>query len=262
MDSYHHLFELINPLLEITHQASEEILKIYNDQLFDVKIKSDDSPVTSADLASNDIICAGLKLLSDYPIISEEELEIPYSVRSKYEYFWLIDPLDGTKEFVKRNGQFAINIALIHHGKAVLGIVAVPFYHEVYYAIKGLGSFLEKNNQVCRLECGQFDEHKKNMIVPISMSYVNKETIEYIEKYNEPIKVSKGSALKFMMIANAQADVYPRLAPTMEWDTAAPQIIVEEAGGSLINIETNEPMGYNKLSLINPGFVTYSKRLV
>ncbi len=260
MESYSSFFTLINPVLEVVKEASNEILRIYNEEAYHIKIKKDDSPVTTADLMANEIICKGLKQLSIYPIISEEYLEVPYEERAKYDYFWLIDPLDGTKEFINRNGQFTINIALVHNQSPILGIVAVPFFNEVYYAVKGCGAFLEKNDKVCRMQCRDFDQNKVNMDIPVSMSHINHDTRSFIEQFNDPNIISRGSALKFMMIANGEADIYPRMAPTMEWDTAAPQIIVEEAGGSLIDYSTNQTMLYNKESLINPGFITYTKR--
>jgi 3'(2'), 5'-bisphosphate nucleotidase len=260
MADYQDVFSLIDPLLDVVSEASAAIMDIYRNEDFGVQIKVDDSPVTTADLRANDIICKGLNKLSfQYPIISEENMEIPYGTRSAYNRYWLIDPLDGTKEFIKRNGEFTINIALMEGEHPILGIVAAPALQEYYFGVKGCGSYLERNNITCRLECGTYHPLQKDMIIPCSLSHINTDTKNYIRQYENATLVPRGSALKFMMIANAEAHLYPRLAPTMEWDTAAPQIIVEEAGGVVINYETKTPLTYNKYSLVNPAFVVFSK---
>jgi 3'(2'), 5'-bisphosphate nucleotidase len=251
-------FEYIQPLTKIVLEAAEKIMSIYNAGTYEVQVKSDDSPVTMADIAANDIICAGLKEISDFPFISEENMQIDYNDRKDYKTYWLIDPLDGTKEFVKRNGEFTINVALIENNIPVVGVVQAPALNELYYAAKGHGAFLEKNGKTCRLSCSSFDAKDKNLRIPSSLSFINNDTKNFITQYDEPIVIGRGSALKFMMIANAEADLYPRLAPTMEWDTAAPQIIIEEAGGTLIDLAINSSMVYNKPSLVNNGFVAFS----
>jgi 3'(2'), 5'-bisphosphate nucleotidase len=252
------IYGLLNPIIEIAKKASFEVLKIYNGGSFGITEKEDGSPLTAADTLASKIICEGISKINNYPIISEENVEIPFAIRSKYNYFWLIDPIDGTKEFIKKNGEFTINIALIEKDEAVLGIVLAPVKNELYYAVKGCGAYFEKKGRVCKLQCGHFKIGDEGLRIPISMSYLNKETEDYIDNFKNHIKIARGAALKFMMIANNEADLYPRLAPTMEWDTAAPQIIIEEAGGQLINVETNERMKYNKVSLENPSFITLS----
>jgi 3'(2'), 5'-bisphosphate nucleotidase len=260
MKEYEEFFALINPLSKIVAEASAKIMEIYTSGNYEIKVKEDDSPVTMADIAANEIICKGLeKLDMKFPYISEENMEIPYEVRKEFEYFWLIDPLDGTKEFVRRNGEFTINVCLVHKSRPILGIVALPFHNEVFYAVKGQGAYLEKNGTTCRLACSSYSSDQKGLRIPCSLSHVNQDTKNIIAQYDQPIVIGRGSAIKFMLLANAEADLYPRLAPTMEWDTAAPQIIIEEAGGTLINYETNETMTYNKESLVNPGFIAYSK---
>jgi 3'(2'), 5'-bisphosphate nucleotidase len=262
MKEYSDFFDLIDPLTSIAEQASAAIMHIYKKEDFGVQIKLDDSPVTLADIKANEIICDGLdKLHIQFPYISEENMEIPYETRSQYEYFWLIDPLDGTKEFMKRNGEFTINIALIHKDKPILGVVAAPALNEIYFAVKGCGAFMEKGNITCRLQCSSYSEDDENLRIPCSQSHINQDTRNFIAQYKNATMYPRGSALKFMMIANAEADLYPRLAPTMEWDTAAPQIIVEEAGGKVINYDTQLTMKYNKESLVNPGFVVYSNQI-
>lgn len=262
MEQYASLFGLMGELNSIVKKAGDAILKVYGGESYGVQIKADDSPVTLADIAANEVICEGLlKLDPGIPFLSEENMEIPYEVRRNYEYFWLIDPLDGTKEFVKQNGQFTVNVCLVHRTRAVLGLVFVPVEQTMYYALSGHGAFMEKEDKpVCRLECATFSTAQKGLRIPCSLSHVNTDTKNYIQQYIDPVLMPRGSALKFMMLANADADLYPRLAPTMEWDTAAPQIIVEEAGGVVLNYETMEPLQYNKESLVNPGFVAFGKR--
>lgn len=256
--NYTKFYSLIDPLLHIVKKASDTILQIYNQGQYDIKYKLDESPVTIADIAANEIICQGLKdLTPEYPVISEENMETPYEVRKNFEYLWLIDPLDGTKEFMKGNGQFTINVALIHHGKSILGIVMAPYENKIYYAVKGCGAFMEYKGNVCRLNCNNISLSDEGLRFPISLSHINKDTKDYISSFNSPVTMPRGSALKFMMIANAEADIYPRMAPTMEWDTAAPHIIVEEAGGQLLQAESLQVLKYNKESLVNPGFITY-----
>lgn len=260
MGQYESLSGIIGELSEIVKKASAAILEVYEGENLGLSIKSDESPVTMADIAANDIICAGLSGLSiSYPFISEENMEIPYAERKSYEYFWLIDPLDGTKEFVKRNGQFTINICLIHHNIPVLGIVYVPVENALYYAVKGMGAYVELPEIPRRsLRCRQIRISDKGLRIPCSLSHINSDTKNFISKFQDAVLMPRGSALKFMMLATGDADVYPRLAPTMEWDTAAPQIILEEAGGSVLNAETCAPLTYNKESLVNPGFIAYS----
>ncbi|MBK8701273.1 MAG: 3'(2'),5'-bisphosphate nucleotidase CysQ [Saprospiraceae bacterium] len=251
---------MIHPLAAVVNEASKTIMDIYENKSFGVRVKSDDSPVTVADIAANDIICEGLlKLDASLPFISEENMEIPYDVRRHYPYVWFIDPLDGTKEFMKRNGEFTVNVCLVHEGNPILGMVAAPAEGRLYYAVKGFGAFMEKKGSpACRLACSHFNPMQSGLRIPCSLSHINQDTKSFIQRFNDPVLLGRGSALKFMMIANAEADLYPRLAPTMEWDTAAPQIIVEEAGGTVINYETATPLSYNKESLVNPGFVVYS----
>lgn len=260
MEQYVSLFGLINDLSLIVKRAADAILEVYAGDSYGIKVKTDDSPVTLADLAANDIICEGLAALQpSFPFLSEENMEIPYAERSNYEYVWLIDPLDGTKEFVKKNGQFTINVSLIHHNRPVLGMVYVPVEQALYYAVAGQGAFLElPDKPVCRLQCGKIRLSDKGLRIPCSLSHINSDTKNFIQQFDEAVLMPRGSALKFMMLATAEADVYPRLAPTMEWDTAAPQIILEEAGGKVLNVDTMEPLTYNKESLVNPGFVAYS----
>ncbi len=243
----------MNSLLKTAKKAGEETLKIYEKE-FDVNYKDDNSPLTKADLASNEIICSFLeKNYPDIPIISEENKNIPYEIRKNWEYCWLIDPLDGTKEFIKRNGEFTINIALIHKQIPVLGIVYAPVLDEIYYAKKGEGAF--KNETPLPIP-----QLRDTFKVVVSRSHLSDETKELIKelKTDKPIEtVSKGSALKFCLMAEGSADLYPRLGPTMEWDTAAGDAICREVGRKTLVYETRKPLLYNKENLLNPHFIVY-----
>lgn len=251
--------DLIPDLLKIARKAGEAILNIYaNEADFGVENKTDDSPLTKADKAANDIICRGLENLPvQYPIISEENKMLPWETRKTWTHCWLVDPLDGTKEFIKRNGDFTVNIALVENGRAVLGIVLVPVHDELCWAVKGEGAFMIKNGHQMPIEAARFKESDPGLAIVCSRSHLTKETEDFIANYNEPNLVSRGSALKFLLLAKGEAHVYPRIAPTMEWDTAAAQIVLEEAGGKVLFFETGEPMVYNRENLRNPAFVAY-----
>lgn len=248
---------LVAEVIKISIKAGIEILKIYNTQNFEVQYKSDDSPLTIADEISNKIITEALsKLTPQIPIISEEGVDIPFSERQHFEYFWLVDPLDGTKEFVTRTDDFAVNIALVHHDRPILGVVYVPCTEGIYFAVKNEGAFKIEHNLKEKIQCNVFKINGLNLKIPVSRSYLNEETKTLIaENFNDPILIARGSALKFTDIAEGSADIYPRIGTTMEWDTAAPQIILEEAGGKILHLETREPLVYNKVSLKNPNFV-------
>ena len=212
--------------------------------------------VTEADLKSNEIICNALeKAYPDIPMLSEENKEVPYEERKGWEYFWCIDPIDGTKEFIKKNGEFTVNIALIHKDTPVLGVVYAPALGDMYKAKQGEGAF--KNNQKLPLEVN--DTPEKSLRVVASKSHLSEETQAFIDdvaKSTESIEqVSKGSSLKLVMVAEGSADIYPRLAPTMEWDTAAADAVVRESGKMTYQFEGNRSMVYNKENLLNPWFI-------
>ena len=233
-----------------------EIMKIYKTQVLDIQTKSDESPITAADLAANAAINEGLNNLAiKLPIVSEENAEISYAERSQFTHYWLVDPLDGTKEFIKGNGEFTINIALIHQTKPVLGVVFVPNTEGVYFAVQGLGSFKISNSVETKIKCSTFTLKDKNLRIPISRSHLNQETQDLLADLDTPILVPKGSALKLVMLAEGLFDYYPRIGLTSEWDTAAPHIILEEAGGRMLQWDSREPLIYNKKSLLNPNFV-------
>lgn len=253
---------LAKAVVEIAKKAGAEILKIYeNEADFGIEQKADDSPLTKADRAANEVICHGLEALSlQYPIVSEENKAIPYTERKHYSHSWLVDPLDGTKEFIKRNGEFTVNIALIENQQPVLGVVYAPDLNEMYWAVKDHGAFLVENGKDRKLAANTFTLYDAGLRVVCSRSHLNKPTQDFVDQLTNPELVATGSSLKFLIMAKGQADVYPRLGPTMEWDTGAAQIILEEAGGSVIDEVTKEPLLYNKENLLNPYFIAYGKK--
>lgn len=245
----------ISVLIPAALAAGDAILEVY-DSDFAVQHKEDRSPLTLADRRSHELLSARLKKEFPFPVLSEEGSHIPYEERKGWEYYWLVDPLDGTKEFIGRNGDFTVNIALIHRNRPVLGVVYVPVSNVLYYAEEGKGAFKVENGTTTRL---QVSTRKEGLVVVGSRSHATPELGEYVERvrerYGEVRFVSRGSSLKFCLVAEGTADIYPRLGPTMEWDTAAGQIIVEAAGGQVLGSESGLPMRYNKQELTNPFFV-------
>jgi len=253
---------LVKHVIKIAKEAGAAIQKIYEGSAgMEIEKKSDDSPLTIADRTANKIICDALeKLPVQYPIISEENKAIPYQKRKSFDYCWLVDPLDGTKEFIKRNGEFTVNIALIHQQQIVLGVVYASDRDEMYWAVKNEGAFQVINGQDVRLSAKDFTLKDEGLKVVCSRSHLNEGTQAFVDALVKPKLVATGSSLKFLIIAAGQAHVYPRLAPTMEWDTGAAQIILEEAGGSVIDHNTKNTLLYNKENLLNPHFVAYGKK--
>lgn len=245
----------------IARAAGAAILEIYADESnFGIEHKADNSPLTRADQAANAVIMAGLTTLDfQAPIVSEENKEVPYQERKDFDYFWLVDPLDGTKEFIKRNGEFTVNIALVKEGSVVFGVVYVPVTGELFWAAKGHGAFEAKATGPERIEAANFTMKDAGLKVVASRSHLNEGTQAFIDGLVDPVLVSKGSSLKLLLVASGAAHLYPRLAPTMEWDTAAAQVIVEEAGGKVLQAATKEPVVYNKENLLNPHFIVYGQ---
>ena len=243
----------IEEIKNIALKAGEAIMQIYKKD-FTVEYKDDKSPLTEADLKANEIICSFLeKLYPNIPIMSEENKQTEFEIRKNWEYYWCIDPIDGTKEFIKKNDEFTLNIALVHNDTPVLGVVYAPAIDEMYSAKKGEGAY--KNNQKLPLQTN--DNPKEKLSVVASKSHLSEETQEFIDNLDtkEIEQVSKGSSLKLCMVAEGSADIYPRLAPTMEWDTAAADAIVREAGKNTYQFEKDEAVVYNKEDLLNPWFV-------
>jgi 3'(2'), 5'-bisphosphate nucleotidase len=248
----------IEDILEIAKQAGEAILKIY-DTNFQVDIKEDKSPLTQADKASNSIIVHALQeKYPAIPIISEENKQLPYSERKSWTYAWLVDPLDGTKEFIKHNGEFTVNIALILHGFPILGVIYIPAKNIMYYGVEGKGSF-KSNGDGAYAKIQMAAPASETLKVVASRSHLNEDTEKYVDelkkKYKNVEYVSSGSSIKFCMVADGTAHEYPRFAPTMEWDTAAGQAIAEGAGARVTNMQTGKRLSYNKEKLLNDYFL-------
>ena len=261
---------LIPSLLSISRDAGTAILGVYGSD-FAVEHKDDRSPLTLADRQSHEIIVKGLKGLENMPIpiLSEEGKSMPFEERRGWDLFWLVDPLDGTKEFVKRNGEFTVNIALIENGRPVLGVIYIPVKGLFYFGTQGLGSFRLSASMIDDIaSCDAVVDRAERLpdvasascfTVAGSRSHMSPETEAYIhelrKQHGDIAFISAGSSLKFCLVAEGKADVYPRFAPTMEWDTGAGQAIVEHAGGQVIETASGKPLRYNKESLRNPFFV-------
>lgn len=248
---------LIEPLDALSREAAAAILEIYGTRDFEVSHKDDDSPLTAADLASHELLCAGLERLEPrLPILSEENAErIGAAQRLAWTRYWLIDPLDGTKEFLKRNGEFTINIALVENGAPVLGMVHVPVTGTSYTGLEGDGAHsTDGSGNVVPLHVSG-PVHARPVRIVGSRSHSGGELEGFAARLGEHEFVAVGSALKFCMVAAGEADVYPRLKPTCEWDTAAGQAVLEAAGGEVIRLD-GTPLRYNERdSLVNPFFL-------
>ncbi|MDF1883730.1 3'(2'),5'-bisphosphate nucleotidase CysQ [Sulfurimonas sp. SAG-AH-194-C21] len=217
---------MIKAVIEIAHRAADAIMEVYKSD-FSTIYKDDDSPVTKADLLANEIIIRGLQSISNYPIVTEESY-IPYSERKNWKTFWLVDPLDGTKDFIQKNGEFTINIALIENHFSVLGVVYVPVTNDVYYATKNNGAF-KNHKKIYNNSCRQ------RLIGTDSNFHSTDQTKEFFKKHNIKEIRKYGSSLKICKLAEGDLDVYPRLNGTKEWDTAASHIIANEANCKLID---------------------------
>lgn len=250
------LQQLLPVAITAAERASKIILEVYNSGDFQTERKDDHSPLTIADKRSHESIVKDLAKSSSIPILSEEGKDIPYAQRKHWSVFWLVDPLDGTKEFLKRNGEFTVNIALVEGQTPVLGVIVVPVTGEVFYAARGSGAFLKRADQTLTLpQRERADLKEPGLRVVASRSHMSPETEEFISTLKKPQLVTAGSSLKFMMMANGDADLYPRFAPTMEWDTAAGQAIVNEVGLQVLDKIGGNPLLYNKESLRNGWFV-------
>lgn len=262
----HRLTDLLHHSITASLEAGKVILDIYHSDDFEIELKGDNSPLTKADIASHNVIMSHLKA-TNIPVLSEEGKAIPYNNRKDWNQLWIVDPIDGTKEFIKRNGEFTVNIALIENQKTTLGVIFVPVSGELYFSTKEMGSYkVSVNlddynvetliNQGDKLPLGRED---KTFTIVASRSHMSPETETYVsemrEKHGAVNLISKGSSLKLCMVAEGQADCYPRFAPTMEWDTAAGQAICEHADFEVIDWSTKERMLYNRQELLNNWFV-------
>lgn len=262
--------ELLEIAIKAAIKGAAGILEVYNAE-FEVEFKEDRSPLTLADRRSHSAIMDCLSGTA-YPVLSEEGKEIPYHARKEWKRFWLVDPLDGTKEFVKRNGEFTVNIALIEDGVPVIGVILVPVTGKLYFASKEESAFvtvldrLDENRislrELKRIPLPAEGSGAKYRVV-CSRSHLSPETSAYIEKLRPEHPdlefVSIGSSLKLCLVAEGRADLYPRFGPTMEWDTAAGHAIVEISGGYVVESVTGKPLGYNKENLLNPWFIAGRK---
>lgn len=238
---------------QIALDAGRRILDVY-ERDFAVAEKQNGSPLTDADRAAHELIVARLARLDPgLPVLSEESAEVDYDTRAGWRRFWLVDPLDGTREFVNRNGEFTVNIALIESGRPLLGVVYVPLLGICYYACRGQGAFRHNAGEKPRaIKARRYQGDRP--IVVASRSHAGEHMAEFLLRLGPHDTVHMGSAVKFCLVAEGTADVYPRLGPTSEWDTAAAQCLVEEAGGRVTD-RHNRPLAYNKPSLLNPWFL-------
>ena len=247
-------------------EAGKEILKIYHSGDFDVEVKGDNSPLTKADTASHRVIMRYLNK-TEIPVLSEEGRAIDYRERKNWKKLWIVDPIDGTKEFIKRNGEFTVNIALLEDQKTSIGVIFVPANGILYFSSKAMGAFkvgvdlenFDLRKLISSASKLPLERDDPTYTIVASRSHMSPETEAYVqdmrEKHGEVNLISKGSSLKLCMVAEGQANCYPRFAPTMEWDTAAGQAICEHAGFQVIDWKTKTPMLYNRKELLNNWFL-------
>ena len=248
--------DILSGVVELSRNAGKSIMDIYDGNGFDTSLKDDLSPLTSADTASHAVILNGLqKLTPGIPVLSEESKAIPYETRRQWKEYWLVDPLDGTKEFIKRNGEFTVNIALIKDQRPVLGVVYAPVLEVSYFAEKGKGAFKKnKNGDINRISVER--DFSNGLKIVASRSHQGPEE-EFFKKLGRHECISMGSSLKFCLVAEGQAHLYPRFLPTSEWDTAAAQCVAQEAGAQVTGL-SGDPLQYNKENLLNPSFIVSS----
>lgn len=244
---------LLQQLLPIARVAGDAIMAVYFRGTPEVQLKEGDSPLTEADLAAHRVLASQLKsLLSECPVVSEEDAGSLVH-RQSHGRFWLLDPLDGTKEFIARNGEFTVNIALIEDGRCVLGVVYAPAIDALYWGGAGLGAFRCTGGQTAAIKVAASNPGNVFRVVA-SKSHLNEATRSLIERLGEVSLVQAGSSLKFCRVAEGEADIYPRLAPTCEWDTAAAQAVMEGAGGVVVDLQ-GAPLRYGKPDVLNPSFI-------
>lgn len=264
------MLNLLMVAINSTITAGALVMEVYNTSDFQVNLKSDRTPLTLADRLAHESIKSSLSK-TYIPVLSEEGRDIQYDERRNWEYFWIVDPLDGTKEFIKRNGEFTVNIALIRNGYPILGVIYVPVSGDLYFSFLPDGSYKVANIRPCKDSQLNYDmligqivklpvpRNSETLIVVQSRSHTSNETLDYIKKLKKTHKYVEllpiGSSLKMCMLAEGKADIYPRLSLSAEWDTAAGQAIVEGAGFQVLEYGNNQRLHYNKESLLNPWFV-------
>ena len=257
---------LLHTAITASLQAGKAILEIYHSGAFDVELKGDNSPLTKADTASHDVIMSYLEP-TNIPVLSEEGRDITYQERKDWKQLWIVDPIDGTKEFIKRNGEFTVNISLIENQRPIIGVIYVPVTGELYFSSKEIGAFkvavnLKDYDVNTLLSMGNklpLQREDKTFTIVASRSHMSPETETYVQEMRDihgDVKlISKGSSLKLCMVAEGAANCYPRFAPTMEWDTAAGQAICEHAGFEVLDWDTKKNMLYNREELLNNWFL-------
>jgi len=259
--------QLLSLAIKAAVAGGIEIAKVYHNEETQVTLKGDKSPLTQADQVAHEMIMLHLAE-SKIPVLSEEGRDIPFAERRNWNQLWVVDPLDGTKEFIKRNGEFTVNIALVENNIPTLGVIFLPETGELYYASHGNGAYKAILAKAIDLQLSDIDitsakklplAIEKPFTIVASRSHMSKETEAYIEKlkekHGEVAFISRGSSIKICMVAEGKASEYPRFAPTMEWDTAAGHAIIKEAGFEMYHTDINEPLRYNKEDLLNPWFV-------
>ena len=245
---------LLDSVVDLARDAGRRIMQFYKQDV-SIEHKEDRTPLTEADMAAHNAIVAGLSVLTpDIPVLSEESARIPFSERSQWDCYWLVDPLDGTREFIKHNGEFTVNIALIQDYRPLLGVVVVPVSGLCYYACDGRGAFKQApGGKPESIKVRSYDPH--HLVVAGSRSHGSDKLGEFLANLGEHVLISMGSSLKSCLVAEGKADIYARFGPTSEWDTAASHCIVEQAGGNLTDMDM-KPLRYNcKESLLNPPFL-------
>lgn len=258
------LQDLLKKIIPIVKLAGQAILEVYaKKDIVPVTLKSDHSPLTEADTASHQILVRGIRgLIPELPILSEESQEISYRERCLWTQYWLIDPLDGTKEFLARNDEFSINVALIQNHKPVLGVIYLPVFDVLYMAIEGEGAYKqEQNHHSNRIQTTSFNSTQLRLT--LSRRHHSEKLKDWLVHFSNYTILPHGSALKICLVAEGTADLYPRFGNTSEWDTAAGQCILEEAGGAVLNCEDHHPIEYNrKASLVNPAFLAVGDKTI
>jgi 3'(2'), 5'-bisphosphate nucleotidase len=252
------LLELLEAVVTIAEDAGRRILDVYDGHELDVTAKGDGSPLTAADRAAHELIVERLAAVSpSLPVLSEESVGVDHAVRAAWSRFWLVDPLDGTKEFIKRNGEFTVNIALIDEGRPVLGVVYVPVSGVAYLAASGHGAWKQRGGRREPIQARRYSGGRATVVA--SRSHSGPEVDRFLARLKaregDYETASMGSSLKLCLVAEGAADVYPRLGPTSEWDTAAAQCVVEAAGGTVIDLH-GVSLRYNKVDILNPWFMT------
>ncbi len=261
------MIKLLQHAINASIKAGNQIMEVYAQNDFQIQLKSDESPLTIADKKAHLAIIKEIEHLN-IPILSEEGKHDDYSLRKNWKQCWIIDPLDGTKEFIQRNNEFTVNIALVKNGTPILGVIYIPVYKTLYFATKDLGAYktsieattnLLVDKLLVKAEKLPVKQQFNSLRVVGSRSHMNKATEQFIQNLKDrekPIEIiSKGSSLKLCMIAEGKADIYPRFAPTMEWDIAAGHAIINAAGGKVLHAEHNRELTYNKTDLLNPYFI-------